>query len=1120
MSHEQRIKLEKIALGLFLLGVFAAVPFIATNFGPSGMVTYGPGGCVVPEEDLLVTFSMTLCNGTYYLNDTNTNGAIRIYTNDITLNCDNTIIEGSDDSNSVGISIDANSAKINGCTISNFKNGITGYNINHSTLTNNILTNNADNAILFTNSNNNTINYNNISGGATGSLTRGIDFYGVGGNHIIEGNIVDTYKYGITLRETNPDSEIKSNTVSNQGLWGISASDNSNNTLIESNTIINSSWNNIHFNTWNNRIISNTIINFLHHGIDTHSDLNETLSGNNLIANNIITKDSSDYSSGDSGIYIGSSTENIIENNTIENLTFDQESGIAMENGDFTTNNVIRNNIFRNVSKYCLYDNSMNTNWSYNELYDCGNHIRVFGAWNFDDNITKSTFKYNYVENENLTFVATGDRVNVTIIENKSMRINVTGSSGNRVFNTYLQIPYNDIYNLTVPAYLYNNSENETLILEPGQQVLIDDLVLDPNLPNNPPLTPSPTLSTENATNLAEQDLDCEATITDPDNNPLNVTVKWFRDGLNTTVDYNNSYSSGTSFTATLDKSYTNIGDTWLCKITLNDGENISQEGVSNSFIITDTSGVQYDTYQNNNSNPYVNDSVNFSLHVFSDNELDSYTLEINNETNITNNINSNDATISEIVNISEEGITCIKFFINNTVNKTNQTDYSCITSTIYVEPSNILYSNLAMTPSSVDTGDQVTISVDVTNNKILEEYTLYDNFSGIWTQTTNEINQTNTSISITKSTIEGNNCAWFEFRDINNETNETSILCATATEPAQESSGGGGGGGGGGGLSATATVEENVIEEVTQIQKKESKVLIVDVKNETTEKITVNLKKLSLGKNIKVSTIKKPKEVPEPEAEVYEYIKVTHEEIPDEDITSVTKSFKVKKEWIKNNNLNKEEIKLFRYTTKWTALPTKIIKEDDTYVHYEAESPGLSIFAIGVENKIIEPVEELTTEQPKQIDPVESKRPYFAVITLLLIGFLIGIMIWVKQDYKPVKLNKTQEQVTKYVEDALNAGYHKLAIRHILKRKGVQENLIKFAFKQLKTTKSTIRHKKPVNAHLSPETFENIVNQLIPYIKKEREEGYYLHEIEEALIHYGHDHKTIKEAIKRIKNE
>jgi cobalamin biosynthesis Mg chelatase CobN len=35
------------------------------------------------------------------------------------------------------------------------------------------------------------------------------------------------------------------------------------------------------------------------------------------------------------------------------------------------------------------------------------------------------------------------------------------------------------------------------------------------------------------------------------------------------------------------------------------------------------------------------------------------------------------------------------------------------------------------------------------------------------------------------------------------------------------------------------------------------------------------------------------------------------------------------------------------RYTTQWDELPTLKTGDDDTYVYYEAESPGLSYFAI-----------------------------------------------------------------------------------------------------------------------------------------------------------------------------
>ncbi len=37
----------------------------------------------------------------------------------------------------------------------------------------------------------------------------------------------------------------------------------------------------------------------------------------------------------------------------------------------------------------------------------------------------------------------------------------------------------------------------------------------------------------------------------------------------------------------------------------------------------------------------------------------------------------------------------------------------------------------------------------------------------------------------------------------------------------------------------------------------------------------------------------------------------------------------------------------LNRYTTEWEKLPTIIVAEDKDYIHYEAETPSFSVFAI-----------------------------------------------------------------------------------------------------------------------------------------------------------------------------
>ena len=64
---------------------------------------------------------------------------------------------------------------------------------------------------------------------------------------------------------------------------------------------------------------------------------------------------------------------------------------------------------------------------------------------------------------------------------------------------------------------------------------------------------------------------------------------------------------------------------------------------------------------------------------------------------------------------------------------------------------------------------------------------------------------------------------------------------------------------------------------------------------------------------------------------------------------------FNVKKKWLSENDINAKEVHLFRLSENLSRLPTTYLSEgvgagDEMYVRYEAETPGFSIFVVGIE--------------------------------------------------------------------------------------------------------------------------------------------------------------------------
>jgi len=83
----------------------------------------------------------------------------------------------------------------------------------------------------------------------------------------------------------------------------------------------------------------------------------------------------------------------------------------------------------------------------------------------------------------------------------------------------------------------------------------------------------------------------------------------------------------------------------------------------------------------------------------------------------------------------------------------------------------------------------------------------------------------------------------------------------------------------------------------------------------------------------------------------VYHYMNLTKERITDADISTVKIRFAVDKSWISDNNINISTISLNRwYNEQWSRLITSKISETVDEIIFEAESSGLSYFAINGE--------------------------------------------------------------------------------------------------------------------------------------------------------------------------
>jgi hypothetical protein len=144
---------------------------------------------------------------------------------------------------------------------------------------------------------------------------------------------------------------------------------------------------------------------------------------------------------------------------------------------------------------------------------------------------------------------------------------------------------------------------------------------------NQAPNTPVVNINSTNGSNKTLQDLNCYATITDPDANNLNVTVEWFKNNTKQfAFDFNNSYSNGTLFIATMDDGNTTKGDIWKCGLRLFDGTNYSIANSSNLTILNTVPTLNLSSPANDTTTTDRTPTFNWSAN---DEDNDALTFEL-----------------------------------------------------------------------------------------------------------------------------------------------------------------------------------------------------------------------------------------------------------------------------------------------------------------------------------------------------------------------------------------------------------------------------------------------------------------------------------------------------------
>jgi len=292
------------------------------------------------------------------------------------------------------------------------------------------------------------------------------------------------------------------------------------------------------------------------------------------------------------------------------------------------------------------------------------------------------------------------------------------------------------------------------------------------------------------------------------------------------------------------------------------------------------------------------------------------------------------------------------------------------------------IISDILQTPQTITNEDTITIKATVTDDNEIESVDLYWNDGTLHSkQMTLEEESTYYAtigpftsgttvtyyITATDNAPQTNTSDTYSFTVLNQST-------SSPTTPSEEEKP----------AAINLTIYMITAGETKNISLKEYETVLEEIKITAANNLTdvkVNVKKLT----------DKPADVMEPSEKVYTYISI-ETNVESDDISSIIITFKVEKPWFKENNIDKKTVVLLRYySNQWQKLTTTFKSEDEEYVYYEAETTGLSTFAIVGSTLTTKPSTSVPTQQiPWILIVIVTIVSIIAVIVLLFkTGFL-----------------------------------------------------------------------------------------------------------------------------------
>ncbi len=700
------------------------------------------------------------------------------------------------------------------------------------------------------------------------------------------------------------------------------------------------------YNTSNNLINNNTFEDITHNSapavtLDWHSDNNTIanntlnnvyrgifigwLSNNNIFTNNII-KNNNNHA-----FYLSNCNNNTFENNTI-NTTTSGGDGFYIS---YSNNNTIKVNTIMKEYIGISQDSSTYNTITQNTI----NNNTAQGIWvgssSNNNNITNNTIRYNggngidvYSSSNNLL------RYNTVIYNGENGIYLWSGSNGNLVYTNILCSNnqksgwYFDIYNQSGS----NTGDNNTFCtssnwIDSGETAshpmtyvcssagCVNSIILVS--PANQTMTNDNTPSFSFNVTGSRSNYSCE------------LFISGIGHGTNSTT-LNNTLTTITSNSSLADGNYS-----WFIRCTgdcglWNDSEtrNISIDTVAPSISIISPLNTTY-----NNATILVNISSD------------------GNTTWFSYNGGANETYTVSVYKTFSEGANTFYAYANDSAGNENSTSVVFTVDTTAPVLANI--SNSSITSSSV----VITWDTNEASNSTVNYGTNSSNLS------LSEVSATlSISHSITLNGLNSNTLYYYEVSSCDSLGN-----CNTSSQfNVTTSSASNGVISGGGSNKYKDSDYSSVIYKNQKGVFKFERYLAIRSINLTVKEI-VHYPKIIIEW---LDSSYDQKELPKfAEKPIYHYEKVDMLNFNDSLIKNIILKFRVKDSWIKENNIYINNIVLKRYNNgRWNDLKTWFIEDKDGYSYFNAESPGLSFFAIGIKKT------SETKKEEKESSTAESK--------------------------------------------------------------------------------------------------------------------------------------------------